>query len=141
MWSSFLIALVLAAGENPEPAPAAPPPPAPTRVDAPKLDRLPDGTFSGPLVGASEGLTLHLTVVHGLVTRFELHRPGTAGGGPMELKPHGSPHDVGLRFGGRADDSFIKVSGAFWERERALGSFEGTLDKKRVQGTWRLAKR
>ncbi|MCC6620165.1 MAG: hypothetical protein IT385_02860 [Deltaproteobacteria bacterium] len=144
MWSSLVAVALLAASPDPTvaPAPAAPPPapaPAPpTRVNAPAATRLPDGTFEGAMVGATEGMTLHLTVVAGLVTRFEVRRPDEA---PLALKPSGSPGDVGLRFSGRADGGFVSVSGGFTDSERAGGRFEGTLGKRRVQGTWRLERR
>lgn len=141
-----MIALLLAAGETPDtttaPADAAPAPapvelPAPTRVKTPPIDRLPDGVFEGPMDGAGDGMTMHLTVVHGLVTRFDVRRPS----GTFTLKPNGAPYDTKLRFGGREEDQFVKVSGEFWDPERAFGRFEGTLDKTRVQGTWRLTRR
>jgi hypothetical protein len=162
MWSTLLLSLLLAAGETPDagaaPASAAPAdaagtpvagdvagapaevtPPAPTRVDvATEPKRLPDGFFVGVLEGAGPDVHMQLTVVGGLVTRFVVQRPGAS---RMPLNPNAAPHDVGLRFGGRADGSYLKVSGAFIDAERALGQFEGTLDKQRVRGTWRLARR
>jgi len=145
MWSSLVVATLLSASPDPTVAPAQPAPTpapatpaAPTRVDAPDATRLPDGTFEGALTGAPVDMTLHLTVVAGLVTRFEARRPD---GKVFTLRPNGSPGDTGLRFGGRDEGSFVSVSGAFWDPEHAAGRFEGTLDKRRMSGTWRLDRR
>jgi len=158
MWLAPLIALVLAAGDPPDatpsatpdttapdtttpatPEPVAPEPAKPTHLPGLRPTKLPDGTFAGPIEGngVTPG-TLELTVVNGFVTRA-LVRQGD--GAPMTLTSSAAPNDLALRLGGRAGDDFLKLSGDFWDADFGSGRFDGTLAKKKVVGTWRLARR
>ncbi|MFO0745371.1 MAG: hypothetical protein U1F43_06825 [Myxococcota bacterium] len=158
MWTSLVVVLALAAGEPPDASPPAaapdaspaavpadaaaapaPAPTTPTRIANPRPTHLPDGVFAGPATADGDGqpMTLRLDIVDGLVTRAEARRGDLV----IALRPSGAPSDLGLRFNGREGKSFLKISGGFWDAERAEGRFEGTVEGQQVTGTWQLERR
>ncbi len=131
-------------GAKPAPAPAerraepkrraaiapTPPPPPPT---------LPDGTFVGTLRQGDTRWALRMTVVAGMVVHAEAARG--AGAQPIHLDAAGAPDSVRVRLTGRDGDDYLQVRGAFFDVERGAGEFDGAFGRRRVQGTWVVARR
>lgn len=124
--------------------PPEPPAPASRRLDDARPKRLPDGVFLGKLSGGGDaslgdGADLRVTIVGGQVIEAVVRR---GGGLPIfDLEPVESVRSIALRLRGSVGDEFIDVTGAFFDLERGAGRFEGVLSRKKVAGTWTLARR
>ncbi len=124
-----------------EPAPAAKPAPKPADAAKPApaaRPALPDGTFVGTLRKDKRSWPLRVTIVGAMIVHAEVERAGLE---PMVLKPAGAPDAAAIRLTGRDANDYLQLQGALFDSERGAGRFDGTFARKRVQGTWVLARR
>ena len=117
----------------PEPVPVAPQPIPQTRPT-----RLPDGRFVGALPALGAGAELEVTIVAGRVTQAFVRRPDEPQ--IIELTPNDRADSVELELGGTAGSEFLRLGGGFFDPDRASGSLEGVIKRKKVHGSWTLAR-
>ncbi len=133
-----------------EPVPTKKAGPVPTKKAAPVPTKkaepapveeptLPEGTFVGTLRKGDQRFPLRVTVVAGMIVHAEAGRGASLT--PLTLKPAGAPDAAALRLTGRDGSDYLQVKGAFFDVERGAGEFDGVFARKRVQGTWVLARR
>lgn len=108
----------------------------PPEVDTPP----PDGTFEGKLIGESAAGKVTLVVRAGVMIASAAEVDGDPVV-PFELAPAISPDQPEVKLVGRNDQHTLRLDGRFLDGERASGTWQGTLARKKTSGRWYAIRR